>query len=87
MNNDELNLNVAWSSIDGEGLVRVVPTDSFRTGCLLVAELADIAEKLHHDPRIELTNNKVIVTLYSDDVQDITERDRQFASAVDELIG
>lgn len=87
MDENEKNLNVAWSDIEGEGLVRVVPTDSFATGVALSAELAKIAEAQQHDPDVLVTNNKVVITLYSHDEQAVTERDHAFARAVDELIG
>lgn len=87
MSENETNLNVAWSDIEGEGLVRVVPTDSFGTGVALVAKLASIAEAQNHDPDVLLTNDKVVITLYSHDENAITERDHRFAQAVDQLIG
>lgn len=87
MDENEINLNIAWSDIEGEGLVRVVPTDSFGTGVALVAELAKIAEAQTHDPDVLLTNSKVVITLYSHDENAVTDRDRAFAKAVDQLIG
>lgn len=87
MNEEESNLNVAWSRIEGEGLVRVVPTDSFRSGVALVVMLADIADAQNHDPEVVLTHDEVIITLYSHDVQDVSDRDHAFARAVDERIG
>lgn len=84
---DLKDLNVEWSNIDGEGLVRVVPTNSFRAGVELVAKLAEIAETAHHDPDVTLTNSKVVITLFSHDVSDVTERDIKFAKAIDELLG
>ena len=86
MDNLPEDLNVAWSQIDGEGLVRVVPTDSFRAGTILVAKLAELAEAQGHDPDVLLTNSKVVITLFSHDVQDVTERDIAFARAVDLLL-
>lgn len=86
MNDLPDDLNVAWSNIDGEGLVRVVPTDSFRSGVAIVAKLAEIAEAQGHDPDVQLSNSKVVITLFSHDVQDITERDIMFARAVDALL-
>lgn len=86
MDNLPEDLNVAWSNIDGEGLVRVVPTDSFRTGTLLVIKLAELAEQQGHDPDVQLSHNKVVITLFSHDVQDVTERDIAFARAVDTLL-
>lgn len=80
------DLDVAWSDIDGEGLVRVVPTDSFRAGVELVVKLAELAEAQGHDPDVQLTNSKVVITLFSHDVQDVTERDIAFARAVDTLL-
>lgn len=85
--NKETGLNIAWSQIEGEGLVRVVPTDSFRTGVMFISELATIAEAQGHDPDVTLSHDKVVITLYSHDVQDVTDRDVTFARAVDELIG
>lgn len=86
MDNLPEDLNVAWSNIDGEGLVRVVPTHSFRTGVGLVAKLAELADQQGHDPDVQLTNSKVVITLFSHDVQDVTERDIKFARAVDALL-
>lgn len=83
---DLKDLNVEWSNIDGEGLVRVVPTDSFRTGVELVTRLAEIAAAQNHDPDITLTNSKVVITLFSHDVSDVTDRDVAFARAVDTLL-
>jgi len=84
---DLQGLNVEWSNIDGEGLVRVVPTDSFRAGVELVAKLAEVAERQNHDPEVLLEHDKVTITLISHDVSDVTERDIEFAKAVDELLG
>jgi 4a-hydroxytetrahydrobiopterin dehydratase len=86
MDNLPEDLNVAWSNIDGEGLVRVVPTSSFREGVVLVTKLAELAEAQGHDPDVVLTNSKVVITLFSHDVQEITDRDIQFARAVDVLL-
>lgn len=87
MDNLPEDLNVAWSNIDGEGLVRVVPVESFSTGALFVARLAELAEAQGHDPDVLLTNSKVVITLFSHDVEDVTDRDIEFARAVDALIG
>lgn len=83
---NESNLNVAWSLIDGEGLIRVVPTSSFGEGVAIVARLAEIAEHQGHDPEVLLESDKVTVTLYSQDTQAVTQRDIQFAQAVDAFI-
>lgn len=87
MDNLPEDLNVAWSNIDGEGLVRVVPVESFGTGALFVAKLAELAETQGHDPDVLLTNSKVVITLFSHDVQEVTDRDIAFARAIDALIG
>lgn len=83
---DLKDLNVAWSKIEGEGLVRVVPTDSFHTGVVLLTHLAEIAEAQNHDPDVQLSHDKVIITLISHDVSDVTERDINFARAVDKIL-
>jgi pterin-4a-carbinolamine dehydratase len=86
MNKKLAKLNVAWSEIDGEGLIRVVPTDSFSTGVYLTTTLAALAEKQGHDPEVLITNSKVVITLISHDESAITERDYKFAAAVDGLL-
>jgi 4a-hydroxytetrahydrobiopterin dehydratase len=86
MDENEKGLNVGWSHIDGEGLVRVVPTGSFREGFVLVGKLAELAEQLNHDPDVLLSNQKVVITLYSHDVNDVTERDYEFAKRADKFI-
>ena len=81
MNNDISDLDVAWSQIEGEGLVRVIPTDSFKTGFIVVANIGKQAELLGLYPEITLNSEKVIVTIDDDNSQA-----HDLARAIDEFL-
>jgi 4a-hydroxytetrahydrobiopterin dehydratase len=76
-------LNVAWSSIPGQGLVRVFDTGSFSAGVELIVRLAKIAEAQDHNPDVRLTPEDVEVTLTTPSAGGVTEQDIQFAKIVD----
>ena len=79
---DEINdLNVAWSSIEGEGLVRVIPTDSFKTGFIVVANIGKQAEELGLYPEVTLNSEKVIIT-----IDDDNPKAHDLARKIDELL-
>jgi len=76
-------LNVAWSAIPSQGLVRVFETGSFAEGVALIGKLAQIAEKRDHHPAIRLTVDEVEVTLITHDAGGITNRDVAMAQEID----
>lgn len=61
------DLSVQWAVIDSEGLVRVVPTDSFRTGFALTAQVGLAADELEYYPIVTLAADKVTITIPFDD--------------------
>lgn len=80
---DDINdLNVAWSEIDGEGLVRVIPADSFKTGFIVLATIGKEAEKLGYYPEILLTSEKITVTIPEND----NGRDHELARTIDDVL-
>lgn len=79
-------LDVGWAVLPGKGLVRVVPTDGFRTGFTLVVGIAKIAEELQHDPEVMLKRDEVEITLNTYEAGGITEDDVVMAKAVDQMI-
>ena len=57
------DLSVEWSSIDGEGLVRVFPVANFKSGFVLIAQLGLAGERTGYYPEVILTSEKVTVTI------------------------
>lgn len=78
-------LNVAWSAIPGQGLVRVYETGSFDEGLELTGKIAKIADKMDHHPDIHLQNNEIEVTLVSHEQGGVTQKDVEMAKAIDLL--
>lgn len=78
-------LDVAWSSIPGQGLVRVYDTGSFAEGVALIAKIAEVAEKQEHHPDVFLTPDDVEVTLTTHSAGGVTQRDVAMAQELDKL--
>ena len=73
------DLDIEWADIDSEGLVRVFPVDSFRSGFVLVAHIGQAAEVVEYFPEVVLTERKVTVTIPSHD----DGLDHRLAHAID----
>lgn len=73
------DLNVEWADIEGQGLVRVFPTANFKSGFVLVAHVGMAAEQLEYYPEVLLTQNKLTVTIPSND----EGLDHRLAHAID----
>ena len=78
----EDNLDVEWSALDGEGLVRVIPTDSFKTGFILTAEIGKTAEALGYFPEVTLSSEKVTIKIEPQD----DGLDHKLAVAIDTFL-
>lgn len=81
---DDVSLD--WSDVDGIGLTLVVPVDGFRTAVVLLVKLGEIAEAMNYSPDISITGNKVTITLIDRELSAITEREYEFAKAIDVLL-
>lgn len=87
--NDEITkrvaeLNVAWTAIGNDYLVRSFSTKDFNEGIRLVNTIAEVAEKLQHHPDVMLTYSQVEVRLSTHSVAGITEKDFTLAAALDD---
>lgn len=76
-------LNVAWTHIPGEGLVRVFDTAGFAEGLALVERIGGVAERLQHYPEVTLRNEEVDVTVVTADAGGVTQADVDLAKAID----
>ena len=74
-----------WSK-DPQGRLRKVFTfKNYRKSFAFVSQVAMLAEKKNHHPEIILDYCKVTVSLISNDVQKITERDLELATQIDKI--
>lgn len=78
-------LDVAWSAIPGEGLVRVISTGSFGRGLLAIQKIGKLAEDHNHHPEITLRQDEVEVTLTTHSAGGVTQHDIDLARAIDKL--
>jgi 4a-hydroxytetrahydrobiopterin dehydratase len=76
-------LNVGWAHIPGEGLVRVIETQSFGRGLELVARIGQVAERLGCYPEVTLRAEEVDVTAFDADAGGVTQADIDLARALD----
>ncbi len=76
-------IDVEWSVIPGQGLLRVFPTGNFNDGVALVARLGQLAERHDHHPDVHLTFDEVEVTLLTHNAGGITNLDLKMAQAID----
>jgi 4a-hydroxytetrahydrobiopterin dehydratase len=79
-------LNVAWSAIPGQGLVRVFATKNFAEGVALVVRVADIADRINHHPDVHLLYDEVEITLITHETGSVTTHDFELAKAIDQAI-
>ena len=49
-------------------------------------EIVNLSEEYFHHPDILIQHNKVTVTLYTRDINDVTERDLEMSKKIDEII-
>ncbi len=60
------DIPLEWAIIDGEGLVRVYNTQSFRQGFEMVTLIGGVAEQIGYFPEVQLSTQKLIVTVPED---------------------
>ncbi len=76
-------LNVAWSHIPGEGIIRVFETQGFAEGLALVERIGGIAERMTHYPEVTLRSEETVVTILDADAGGVTQADLDLAKAID----
>ena len=81
------NLSVQWSRTDSEGLTRVVPTDSFRTGFVVIAKIGPLAEALDYYPELLMARDRVVVSIDDSDEAKASKLAKQIDALLDETLG
>lgn len=80
------SLNVGWAVLPGRGLVRVVPTEDFRSGYAVISRIAEVAERLQFAPELTLRRHEVEISLPSYEVGGVTWQDVVAASKIDAVL-
>ncbi len=75
-----------WTLEEGR-LVKAYTFAGFLEAMGFVNLVADLAEAHNHHPDIDIRYNRVVLGLYTHDVNGITRRDFKFAGAVDSKFG
>ncbi|MEM7384670.1 MAG: 4a-hydroxytetrahydrobiopterin dehydratase [Verrucomicrobiota bacterium] len=73
--------------VDGSQLVRIFEFDAFMDGVEFVKEVGELAEDLNHHPEIDIRYKSVIFRLTTHDSDGVTQKDIDFASEMDDLLG
>ena len=48
-------------------------------------EVIKLSDELQHHPEIHINHNQVVITLYTQDLDDVTERDLEMAKKIDDI--
>jgi 4a-hydroxytetrahydrobiopterin dehydratase len=80
---DERLESVSEWALNGEALQRTLRFDDFKGAMAFVNRVADLAEQMQHHPDIMIRYNKVTLTLTTHDAGGLTEKDFEFADAVE----
>ena len=81
---DELKKLPEWS-VEEDVLVSGFEFDDFLAAIDFVSVVAELAEERKHHPRIVIEYNYVELSLYTHDADAITQKDIDFAHAVEQL--
>ena len=89
---DELPINPEgsmWSQVqikDKICLQRIYDLETAKFLKYFVNELIHLSEEMYHHPEININHTKVTVTLFTQDLNDVTDRDIQMSKKIDEII-
>lgn len=76
---------MSWDVVDGK-LHREFTFGNFSEAWAFMNRVALLAEKRDHHPDWSNSWNKVVIDLVSHDKGEVTDRDRAFAAAIDDLV-
>jgi 4a-hydroxytetrahydrobiopterin dehydratase len=76
---------MSWDEVEGK-LHREFTFANFSEAWAFMSRVALLAEKRNHHPDWSNSWNKVVIDLVSHDEGAITDRDRDFAAVIDQLV-
>lgn len=75
----------AWEE-NNNGLMRIFEFTDFKEAFTFMTRVARLAENANHHPDWSNSYNKVVIKLTSHDAGGVTEKDRQLAQQINQLI-
>jgi 4a-hydroxytetrahydrobiopterin dehydratase len=75
-----------WQLTKNNHLRKEVKFSNFIQALNYANKVGEIAELQNHHPEITITWGKCIIEIYSHDVNDLTDRDKKFANAVNNIL-
>lgn len=79
----------SWEQVQIEDkicLQRIYEFESIKYLLYFVNEVINLAEEMYHHPEILINHTQVTITLFTRDLNDITERDLDMSKKIDEII-
>jgi 4a-hydroxytetrahydrobiopterin dehydratase len=74
-----------WGRTDNGALKKSFSFKNYRQSFAFVSQVALLAEKKNHHPKIILEYNRVDIELISHDQNEVTERDIDLAEQIDKI--
>ncbi|MGE9268715.1 MAG: 4a-hydroxytetrahydrobiopterin dehydratase [Verrucomicrobiales bacterium] len=71
---------------DGDSIVRSFEFEEFMEAIDFVNDVAELAEDSQHHPEFQISFNKVVVSLTTDDEGGVTALDIEMAQRIDNLV-
>ena len=78
-----------WEQVEIEDkicLQRVYDLDTSKFVVYFVNEIINLSDEMYHHPDILISHTQVTVTLFTRDLNDITDRDIQMSKQIDEIL-
>ena len=75
----------SWGKTDNGTLKKSFSFKNYRQSFAFVSQVALLAEKKNHHPKIILEYNRVDIELISHDQNEVTERDIDLAEQIDKI--
>jgi len=79
-------LETGWESVNDHHLERQYKFKNFKEALEFVNKVGEIAEQEGHHPNIDFTWGKAKITLYTHDVDGLSENDFILAAKIDQLL-
>ena len=79
----------SWCEIkfkDAHAIQKVYNLESSKFLLYFVNELIHLSDEMYHHPEILINHNEVTITLYTKDLNDVTDQDIEMSKKIDELI-
>ncbi len=75
-----------WECTEDGHIQKIFIHETFLEAIAFVGQIADIAEAAKHHPDMHIYYNKVIIELWTHDVDGLTEKDFEVANNIDTII-